>query len=176
MEITEVRVKLVDHPGERLRGFCTITFANAFVVRDVKIIEGPRGLFVAMPSRKVHDRCPHCGGKNHLRASYCNDCGKSLPHTQRVANDGQPPARLHTDVAHPINQRCRALIESRVIEEYEAERKRAERPDYRPPNIDDDDDYFDEERAVPARSPTTPPAPPARRRMPDEEGEAEAGA
>jgi len=166
VEITEVRVKLVDHSGERLRGFCTITFENAFVVRDVKIIEGPRGLFVAMPSRKVQDRCVHCRGKNHLRASYCNDCGKPLSSGDR---NGAAQSRLHTDVAHPINQRCRKLIEERVIHEYEAERGRSERPGYRPPNVDDDDLYIDENGAGPK------PAPAPRPLRADEEDEAEAG-
>ena len=41
VEITEVRIKLMDEPGERLKAFCSITFDNCFVVRDLKIIEGP---------------------------------------------------------------------------------------------------------------------------------------
>ena len=57
MEITEVRVKLMDEPGERLQAFCSITFDDAFVVRDLKIIEGTTGPFVAMPSRKLTAHC-----------------------------------------------------------------------------------------------------------------------
>ena len=41
-------------------------------------IDGNKGLFVAMPSRKLHDRCPACAGKNHIRARFCNDCGHRL--------------------------------------------------------------------------------------------------
>ena len=67
MEITEVRVKLMEEPGERLQAFCSITFDDAFVVRDLKIIEGTTGPFVAMPSRKLTAHCPQCGCKNHLR-------------------------------------------------------------------------------------------------------------
>ena len=66
MEITEVRVKLMEEPGERLQAFCSITLDDAFVVRDLKIIEGATGPFVAMPSRKLTVRCPQCGYKNHL--------------------------------------------------------------------------------------------------------------
>ena len=51
MEITEVRIKLMENPEDRLRGFCSITFDDCFVVRDLKIIEGNNGPFVAMPSR-----------------------------------------------------------------------------------------------------------------------------
>ena len=75
VEITEVRVKLMEEAGERLQAFCSITFDDAFVVRDLKIIEGATGPFVAMPSRKLTAHCPHCGSKNHLRAAFCNQCG-----------------------------------------------------------------------------------------------------
>ena len=81
MEITEVRIKLMeDNSGsnERLQAFCSITFDDMFVIRDLKIIEGAKGFFVAMPSRKLTDRCPGCGSKNHLRARYCNQCGGKL--------------------------------------------------------------------------------------------------
>lgn len=53
MEITDVHVFPVDE--EKLKGYATITFDKCFVVRDVKIIAGPKGLFVAMPSRKRKD-------------------------------------------------------------------------------------------------------------------------
>ncbi|MFO1093344.1 MAG: SpoVG family protein [Planctomycetaceae bacterium] len=57
MEITEVRIKLADEVRERLHAFCSITLDGCFVIRDLKIIEGARGPFVAMPSRKLTDRC-----------------------------------------------------------------------------------------------------------------------
>ena len=50
MVITEVRIKLVEENNERLMAFCSVTLDNAFVIRDLKIIEGTKGLFVAMPS------------------------------------------------------------------------------------------------------------------------------
>ena len=71
MVITEVRIKLMeDHnENERLQAFCSVTFDDAFVVRDLKIIEGTKGSFVAMPSRKLTDRCGGCGCKNQGRGS-----------------------------------------------------------------------------------------------------------
>ena len=75
MQITEVRIKLVENGAERLLAFCSITIDGAFVVRDLKVIGGPSGPFVAMPSRKLCGHCPSCGFKNPLRASYCNQCG-----------------------------------------------------------------------------------------------------
>ena len=60
MVITEVRIKLMEdnNENERLQAFCSITFDNCFVVRDLKIIEGSHGPFVAMPSRKLTSHCP----------------------------------------------------------------------------------------------------------------------
>ena len=66
MEITEVRIKLMEEPGERLKAFCSITFDGCFVVRDLKIIEGTSGPFVAMPSRKLTSHCPRCRTKKPL--------------------------------------------------------------------------------------------------------------
>lgn len=53
MKITEVRVFPVSE--ERLKAYATITFDDCFVVRDLKIIHGNTGLFVAMPSKKRKD-------------------------------------------------------------------------------------------------------------------------
>lgn len=53
MEVTEVRVFLSDE--DRLKAYVTVTFDNCFVVRDLKIINGNNGLFVAMPSKKKKD-------------------------------------------------------------------------------------------------------------------------
>ena len=51
MEITDVNVFRVD--GERLKGYATVIFDNAFIVRDLKIIDGNNGLFVAMPNKRT---------------------------------------------------------------------------------------------------------------------------
>ncbi len=53
MEITEVKVFPVNE--DRLKAYVSITIDNCFVVRDLKIIEGTNGLFVAMPSKKRKD-------------------------------------------------------------------------------------------------------------------------
>jgi len=75
MEITEVRVFLKGSPDKKLKAYVTVTFDNAFVVRNIKVIEGTNGLFIAMPSRKIKQPCPKCGFKNELRSKYCNQCG-----------------------------------------------------------------------------------------------------
>jgi stage V sporulation protein G len=84
MEITEVKVFPVNE--DRLKAYVSITIDNCFVVRDLKIIEGNQGLFVAMPSKK--------------------------------RKDGQ-----FKDIAHPLNQETRQLIEDKIFAAYENEIK-----------------------------------------------------
>lgn len=84
MKITEVKVFPVNE--DRLKAYVTITLDDCFVVRDLKVIQGTTGLFVAMPSKK--------------------------------RKDGQ-----FRDIAHPLNQETRAMIEDRVFEAYEQELK-----------------------------------------------------
>ena len=87
VQITEVRIKLMEESGERLQAFCSITFDDCFVIRDLKIIEGGNGPFVAMPSRKLTAHCPQCGCKNHLKAAYCNQCGLRLKDDRTVKDE-----------------------------------------------------------------------------------------
>lgn len=54
MEITDVRVRKVAKEG-KMKAVVSVTFENEFVVHDIKIIEGEKGLFIAMPSRKALD-------------------------------------------------------------------------------------------------------------------------
>lgn len=129
MEVTEVRIKLMDEPGERLKAFCSITFDDCFVVRDLKIIEGTSGPFVAMPSRKLTSHCPRCGMKNHLRANHCNQCGTRLEEG-RLIKDADGRAKLYADIAHPINSDCREMIQEHVVAEYHQELERAKLPGY----------------------------------------------
>jgi stage V sporulation protein G len=127
--ITEVRIKLMEDNNERLQAFCSVTFDDAFVVRDLKIIEGTKGSFVAMPSRKLTDRCPGCGSKNHLRARFCNQCGSRLDE-DRAIRDSDGRAKLHADIAHPINSACREVIQTAVIRAFQEEKERSKQPGY----------------------------------------------
>jgi len=125
MKVTNVTVKLSPQGGDRLKAFCTMTLDGEFVVRDLKIIEGTNGLFVAMPSRKLTDHCPKCSGKNHLRAKFCNDCGARLP--QERVSDEDVQGKLHADIAHPINSECRGRLQDVVLDAYRDELRRAGR-------------------------------------------------
>lgn len=141
MQITEIRVRLVPESGQRLKAYCTVTLDSEFVVRDLKIIEGNNGLFVAMPSRKLADRCGKCGGKNHLRARFCNECGAKLAEN-RILRDEQGKPKLNIDIAHPIDSNCRQRFEKEILEAYNKELHDSQQPGYRPKSDDHLNDYF----------------------------------
>lgn len=147
MHLTEIRINLCPEPAGRLKAFCSLTFDDSFVVRDVKLIEGNDGLFVAMPSRKLCDHCPRCREKNHLRARFCNQCGYRLDdqrHMKYQSGNGRLRLKLHADIAHPINAAGRAELEHQVLEAYRAEMARSKLPGYIAPRLDDlDDEYSD---------------------------------
>ncbi|MDO4584090.1 MAG: SpoVG family protein [Planctomycetia bacterium] len=140
MKITEVRIKLMEEVSERLKAFCSITFDDCFVIRDLKIIDGVNGYFVAMPSRKLTFHCPVCRYKNPIRAAFCNQCGTRLP-MQMPARDGEGRAKLYADIAHPINTAAREMIQREVIAAYEEEKIRAQAPGYVSRYDDFDLDY-----------------------------------
>ena len=94
MEITEVRIKLMEEPGERLKAFCSITFDDCFVVRDLKIIDGTNGPFVAMPSRKLTSHCQKCGMKNHLRAGLLQPVWRQADRRPRAQGRRRPGEAL----------------------------------------------------------------------------------
>ena len=164
MQITEVRVKLMGDAQDRLLAFCSITFDASFVIRDLKIIKGTKGPFVAMPSRKLTDRCPRCGNKNYLRSGYCSQCGMRLRDDRAMkGQDGR--AKLYADIAHPINSECRELIQNEVIRAYEHELVLAQQPGYVCRYDEFDDSMMDEfhewaqDELRPAGAPTPRGAP-----------------
>ena len=87
VEISEVRITLRDEA--KLKAFVNVTFDNSFVIRGLKVINGTKGYFVSMPSRKR---------KNGT----------------------------HQDIAHPINNEMRRMIEDKVLAAYENELKSKE--------------------------------------------------
>ena len=152
MQLTEVRINLCPSGGSRLKAFCSLTFDNTFVIRDVKLIEGPDGLFLAMPSRKLCDHCHRCGEKNHLRARFCNGCGARLDdnrYLRQHAGNGHNRLKLHADIAHPINADWRQQLEQEVMEAYQHELERSKLPGYVPPNLDVEDmDFYDDRSSM----------------------------
>jgi stage V sporulation protein G len=82
LQVTEVRVRPFSKEDEKLKAFATITLNDCFIVSDLKVIKGKKGLFVAMPSRKMKDG-------------------------------------TFRDIAHPLNNDTRSMIEREVLAAYE---------------------------------------------------------
>lgn len=139
MEISETRVKLINNRNDRLRAFSSVTFSNQFVIRDIKIIDGPNGLFVAMPSRKLTQRCEHCKSKNHLKANFCNNCGKHIEDQKQDEASQKAIEKLHADIAHPINAETRKYIQRTVVDAFHKEIEASKQSDYKPKYLDTED-------------------------------------
>ena len=146
VEISEIRVKLLENQRDKLRAFASLTVDHCLVVRDIKIIEGPGGLFVAMPSRKLMDRCLDCGSKNPLRARFCSECGTRLG-DERGDKDLRGRPRLYADIAHPIHQAARDFVQGAILAAYRAEVVRSQQAGYVAQSFDDLDyhEYEDEQ-------------------------------
>jgi stage V sporulation protein G len=145
VNISEIRIKLLENQRDKLRAFASLTIENCLVVRDIKVIEGPGGLFVAMPSRKLMDRCLECGGKNQLRARFCNECGNKLE-VQREETDVRGRPRLYSDIAHPIHQGARDFVQGKILAAYRMELERSKQEGYVAQSFDDLD-YHEYEEA-----------------------------
>lgn len=134
MEITEVKIRVMERRNDKLKAFCSITFDNAFVVRDLKVIEGVKGPFVAMPNRQITDRCTRCNTKVSIKSKFCSECGNRLT-SLRVFRDERGRVKYYADIAHPITTQCRELIQQRVLKVYQEELAKTKQPDYRPTEI-----------------------------------------
>jgi len=132
MKVTEVKIFQKEDGDKKLRAFATVTFDDCFVVRDIKIIEGSKGFFVAMPSRRVKEPCPKCRHRNTVRSHYCNQCGSCLEGSDKFKaerNDHPEGDEMksrqseHRDIAHPITAGFRETLQSAVLDAYEKEKK-----------------------------------------------------
>lgn len=124
MEITEVKISLREGANKKLKAYATVIFDNCFVVRNIKVIEGNNGLFVAMPARKMKQFCPRCGKRIEIRSKYCSQCGAQLPPPPRDLGE-MKNSQLHQDIAHPINQQFRDYLQKRVLDAYNEEKQKA---------------------------------------------------
>jgi stage V sporulation protein G len=128
MEITEVRVAVRESGEKRLKAYATVTFDNCFVVRNIKIIEGKNGLFVAMPSRKPKVTCGKCAFKGELGHRFCTQCGAHMPRPMGPTDVETTEASSHRDIAHPITAEFRQYVQQKILDAYEAERAKSHSP------------------------------------------------
>jgi stage V sporulation protein G len=138
MLVTEVKIKIVPD-AEKLLAFASVTLDDCFVVRDIKIIQGSKAIFIAMPSRKITDHCFSCGSKNHLQAVYCNQCGIKLAKMpSQYPWEKAKRTKLYADIAHPTNIKCREALQSAIMKGYQEELERSKQPGYVAAHVDDD--------------------------------------
>ncbi|MCD6540122.1 MAG: septation protein SpoVG family protein [Candidatus Omnitrophica bacterium] len=125
MEITEVKISLREGANKKLKAYATVTFDDCFVVRNIKVIEGSSGLFVAMPARKMRQFCPRCGKRIELRSKFCSQCGAQLPPPPRDLQQ-EKASQIHQDIAHPINQQFRDYLQKKVLDAYQEEKNKVQ--------------------------------------------------
>lgn len=121
MEITEIRVFPKEGQDKKLKAYTTVTFDKAFVVRNIKVIQGSNGLFIAMPSRKMRNSCPKCNFKNEAGSRFCNHCGTQLPAIFIDHGDSSDSKSEHRDIAHPITQQFREYLQTKILDAYKKE-------------------------------------------------------
>ena len=125
MEISEVRVFPKEGQDKKLKAYATVTLDNCFVVRNIKVIQGSNGLFIAMPSRKMKNPCTKCGFKNEVGSKFCNQCGAPIKAEQvAVVHNDHADAETkaeHRDIAHPITQQFREYLQNKILDAYKKE-------------------------------------------------------
>lgn len=132
--VTSVELRLEpEGSGHGVLAYATVELHGLWVVRDVRVVSGPRGLIVQMPSRKVTDRCanPECNAPNPLRSRYCGACGSRLPEGRRPPADASRPHvrdPFHEDVFHPRGVYARGLMTEAVLGEYRRARDARSHP------------------------------------------------
>lgn len=129
MEITEIRVAVPENladPGHaaRLLATANVTFDGDLVVREVKIVQGRSDPFLAMPNRRLTDRCLQCRTKNHLQARFCNSCGTRLLDNRYRIDDDTGRPQLFADLAHPVNSDFRRKLDAAVLGEWERQTRK----------------------------------------------------
>ncbi|MCD2138326.1 septation regulator SpoVG [Salinicoccus halitifaciens] len=97
MQITDVRLRKVNNQDTRMKALVSITFDDAFVIHDLRVIEGNNGLFVAMPSKRTPDgefrdiaHPIHSDMRQHVQEEIMRvyDETEDVPETPKTDEDG----------------------------------------------------------------------------------------
>ncbi len=128
MEITEIRVFVREGQDKKLKAYATATFDHVFVVRNIKVIQGTGGLFIAMPSRKLKMICPGCHFKNEVGSRFCNQCGGKLTGAVMEEDSLRDAKSEHRDIAHPVTQQFRDYLQEKILAAYRDEWQKVQPP------------------------------------------------
>ena len=109
MKITDVRLRKVNNQDTRMKALVSITFEDAFVIHDLRVIEGNNGLFVAMPSKRTPDgefrdiaHPIHSDMRQHVQEEVMRvydeteDPEPQEPEEQQTSSDDAPPETAET--------------------------------------------------------------------------------
>lgn len=118
MRITEVRIHFPKNCRGRLLAFASITLDHCFVVRDMKIIDGNDGLFVAMPTYKVTYPCHECQAKVPLWHAYCGMCGVEQLEVDNVPKLANGDIKYYADIVHPLTAEFRRYMDEEILWAY----------------------------------------------------------
>lgn len=129
MELTELRINIPQvnnesktHKATLLACF-SLVFDEQLAIHSVKLIEGPKGVFLAMPNERKQDHCRNCNSKNHLLAKYCNMCGKPLVPDRHLTIPPGDDGKVHLfhDLIHPLGNPFRDKLLELCLCAYEKE-------------------------------------------------------
>ena len=77
MQVTDVRIRVIDRDS-KMKAIASVTFDDCFVVHDIKVIEGEKGYFIAMPSKRTPDEqfrdVAHPINPDARRTGRCDSC------------------------------------------------------------------------------------------------------
>ncbi len=121
MEISEIRMTLSTAADSLVAAWCSVSFDHQLAVHDLRVIRQEERLFVAMPKRRATGRCEKCSAKNVVTAAWCQNCGNRLP---ALTRSRELRVAGHCDIAHPLTNDFRTLLEQQVVERYREEASR----------------------------------------------------
>ena len=118
LNISDVRVNLAcGTDSEKLKAYCSITIDECFMVRGIKLIDGSKGMFIAMPSRKTQFACRACKHKNPISNNFCGKCGSKIG-APRGSGVVETTKMDRVDIAHPLNAECRQQILDELLDAF----------------------------------------------------------
>ncbi len=104
MKITDVRLRKVNNQDNRMKALVSITFDDAFVIHDLRVIEGNNGLFVAMPSKRTPDgefrdiaHPIHSDMRQHVQEEVMRVYEESEAESEESENNAQDTAESIVD-------------------------------------------------------------------------------
>lgn len=110
MKITKINVKQVFKEKSRLKAYVNVVLDDCLEIRNIRIIQGKKDLFVVMPNKENFRMCPFCGNKTSWKDQYCKSCGKEL--------SVMIPSVKFKDVVRPLTPDFARYFTSEILSAY----------------------------------------------------------